>query len=74
MDTTRQPQARIRVTPLRRLGGGTYVPRGGRPATAPADDGRCARSRGSRENQESRESRENRERPARTSGGNTAHD
>ncbi|MFE9680201.1 hypothetical protein [Streptomyces sp. NPDC006285] len=55
MDTTQQskqpeqPGVRIRVTPLRRLSGGAYVPRGSRAATAQAvpaaDDGACTRGR-----------------------------
>ncbi|MEU5703773.1 hypothetical protein [Streptomyces aurantiacus] len=62
MDTTQptqQPEVRIRVTPLRRLSGGTYVPRGSRAVTAQADEAACTGGR---------------ERPARTGGRRATHD
>ncbi|MET9567287.1 hypothetical protein, partial [Streptomyces tauricus] len=45
MDTTQQPEVRIRVTPLRRLSGGTYVPRGGQGTPVRADEAPCAARR-----------------------------
>ncbi|MER6136036.1 hypothetical protein [Streptomyces sp. NPDC001815] len=59
MDSTQQPEVRIRVTPLRRLIGGTYVPRGSRAVSAHGDEDLCTRSR---------------ERPARTGGPRASHD
>ncbi|MFI6273628.1 hypothetical protein [Streptomyces sp. NPDC050988] len=38
MNTTKHPEVRIRVTPLRRLKGDTYVPRTVRAVPAQADD------------------------------------
>ncbi|MCX4903026.1 hypothetical protein [Streptomyces sp. NBC_00878] len=54
MNTTKHPEVRSRVTPLRRLIGGTYVPRTGRSIPAQSAE----------ETQRAR----NRERPARSDG------